>query len=142
MAGKPGQKSDKSITVPPRYKGGFLKDLDGRAPVVRGLRYRRACLQSDLGGTANLSTMEHTIIDRIVHLIYLAEETELALASGNKIHVADYLSTINCLSGLLSKVGLKRRVKQISLKDYLNNKPESISAPKQPAPSEPKDGDQ
>ena len=44
-----------------------------------------------------------------------------------------YLSAINVLSGLYSKVGMKRRAKTLSLKDYLSNKPEPQLAP-QPAP--------
>jgi len=132
MSGKKGMKSDKAWLVPRRYKGGFLSELDGRSPDVRGLKYRRACLISDLGGSTNISRMEEHLVDRIVHLIYLAEEQELALVAGKKITVHEYLAAVTTLTSLLSKLGLKRRAKSISLKDYLNAQP----APSGPQPKE------
>ena len=137
MSGKKGMTSDKAWLVPRRYKGGFLDDLDGRSPAVRGVKYVRGCLESDLGGNSNISRMEYGLVDRSAFLIYLAEEMELAVLSGKKnLNVNEYLAVVNSLSALLSRLGLKRRSKQISLRDYLNAKPEPPSAPS-PAPSEP-----
>jgi hypothetical protein len=137
MSGKKGMKSDKSWLVPRRYKGGYLDDLDGRSPDVRGVRYVRACLESDLGGAANISRMESSLVDRSAFLIYLAEEMELAVLRKKPIHVTEYLAVVNSLSGLLSRLGLRRRAKTLSLKDYLSSaKPEPPTAPS-PAPKEP-----
>lgn len=132
MSGKKGMQSDKAWLVPRRYKGGYLDDLDGRSPAVRGVKYVRACIESDLGGTANISRMESSLVDRSAFLIYLAEETELAVLSGKKtINITEYLSVVTALSNLLARLGLKRRAKSISLKDYINSsKPEPSSAPK------------
>lgn len=129
----PKGKGTKPRTVAKRFRPSFLSDLDGRYPVVRGLKYRYGCYLSDLGGTANLSTMEQTIVKRIVHLEHLVERKESALIAGTGTDINEYLASVNCLSGLLNRIGLKRRAKQISLKDYLSaNK----SEPPQPASSE------
>lgn len=120
MSGKPGQKGTKPRAVASRFKENFLTDLDGRYPVVRGLKYQYACYLADLGGAANLSHMEQTLVKRIVHLVYLVEGKEASLIGGKPLDVNEYLSAVSCLSGLLSKVGLKRRPKQIPvLSDYL-----------------------
>ncbi len=119
----PKGKGTKPRQVAKRFRPSFLSDLDGRYPIVRGLKQRFACYLSDLGGTANLSTMEQTIIKRIVHLEHLVEEQESALIAGTGTNVNEYLSSLNTLAGLLGKIGLKRRSKQISLKDYLNAQP-------------------
>lgn len=131
MAGRKGMKSQKAWLVPSRYKGGYLHDLDGRSPDVRGIRYVRACLESDLGGYDNISRMESSLVDRSAFLIYLAEEMELAVLRKKPIHVTEYLAVVNSLSGLLSRLGLKRKARVLTLKDYLSStKPEP-----QPAPS-------
>ncbi len=139
MSGKKGMKSDKAWLVPRRYKGGYLDDLDGRSPDVRGVKYVRACIESDLGGTANISRMESSLVDRSAFLIYLAEETELAVLSGKKtINITEYLSVVTALSNLLARLGLKRRAKTLSLRDYLTSaKPEPQAAAPLPAPMEP-----
>src|SRR6185437_6216787 len=102
----------------------FLSDLDGRYPVVRGLKQRLGCYLADLGGVANLSTMEQTIVKRIVHLEHLVEQKESAIIRGTATDITEYIASVNCLSGLLTKIGLRRRAKQISLTDYINSKPE------------------
>ena len=132
MSGKKGMRSNKGWLVPRRYKGWYLDDLDGRSPAVRGVKYIRACIESDLGGHDNISRMESSLVDRSAFLVYLAEETELAVLSGKTtINVTEYLAVVNALSGLSTRLGLKRRAKTLSLKDYLTSaKPEPSSAPK------------
>lgn len=127
----PKGKGTKPRAVARRFRPSFLSDLDGRYPVVRGLKYRYGSYLADLGGVATLSTMEQTIVKRIVHLEHLVEQKESALIAGTGTDINEYLSSVNCLSGLLNRIGLKRRAKQLSLKDYLNhaNKPEPPVAP-------------
>ena len=130
MGGKGSGKGTKPREVARRFRLSFLSDLDGRYPVVRGPKYRYGCYLADLGGEQNLSTMEQTLVKRIVHLEHLVEQKESVLLRGGAFDVHGYLAAINTLGGLLSKIGLKRRARQISLKDYLANS-------QQPAPSGP-----
>ena len=127
----PKGKGTKPREVARRFRETFLTDLDGRYPVVRGLKYRHACYTSDLGGTANLSAMEQTLVKRIVHLEHLVEQKESALIGGAAVDISEYLSAVNCLSGLLSKIGLKRRARNVSLKDVLQQPAQSGPQPKE-----------
>ena len=104
----PKGKGTKPRAVARRFRPSFLSDLDGRYPVVRGLKQRFACYLSDLGGTANLSTMEQTIIKRIVHLEHLVEQKESALLAGTGANINEYLASVNTLSGLSAKLGFRR----------------------------------
>jgi hypothetical protein len=134
----PKGKGTKPRDVARRFRPTFLTDADGRFPVVRGLKYQNACYISELGGEANLSHMERTLVKRIVHLSYLVELKEAVLIGGGALDVNEYITAVNCLSGLLSKIGLKRRAKLLpSLKDYLNanTKPEPVKEAPSPAPS-------
>jgi len=118
----PRGKGTKPRTVDKRFRPGFIADLDGRYPVVRGLKHRFACYLADLGGMENLSHMEQTVVKRIVHLEHLVEQKESSLIRGESVEVHTYLACVNSLSGLLSKLGLKRRARPISLSDYMRDK--------------------
>lgn len=119
--------------VQKRYEAGFLDSMDGRAEVTRTLRQRLGQLVADLGGVSNLSYMEQSLCKRIVHLERLIEKRELTAAHGGAVDETLQLSTINCLSGLFSKLGLKRRARKIpSLEEYLK---QTSPAPMGPSPT-------
>lgn len=128
----PKGQGTKPREVARRFRPTFLSDLDGRYPVVRGLKYRYACYTSDLGGTANLSHMEQTAVKRIVHLEHLVEQKESSLIRGDAIDINEYLHTVTCLSSLLSKIGFKRRAKIVSLKEIFNQPPAPQTQEPQP----------
>ena len=136
MAGKQGQKSTKASEVTKRYRESFLDSMDGRAEVTRTLRERLSVLVSDLGGLDNLSYQERSLCKRIIHLERLIEKDELTLAHNGMIDRHAHIATVNALAGLYNRIGLKRRSRQISLKDYLNhvNKPEPQAALSTPQP--------
>src|SRR5215831_7558507 len=120
MAGKLGQKSEKPSEVSKRYRENFLDAMDGRAEVTRTLRERLSALIADLGGLDNLSYQERSLCKRIIHLERLIEKDELTLAHNGPIDRHAHFAAVNALSGLLSKLGLKRRARQVpSLAEYL-----------------------
>lgn len=122
MSGKPGQKSDKATEIAERFGEDFLESMDGRGRTVRTLRQRLGALVSDLGGAPHLSYQEKSLCKRFVHIERLIERKESTLAHGGNIVESDYLNAINTLSGLCSKIGMKRRAKPTtSLPDYLES---------------------
>ena len=128
----PSGKGEKPTEVQKRYEAGFLDSMDGRTEVTRSLRQRLGQLVADLGGVSNLSYMEQSLCKRVVHLERLIEKRELTLAHGGAVDENLQLTTINCLSGLFSKLGLKRRARKIqSLDEYLKRTPEPQPAPPQ-----------
>ena len=142
--GAKGQgKSTLPSDVPARYEEGFLDSMDGRRPIPRQLKQRFGELVSGLGGLDGLSYQEQSLCKRAIHLERLIEKRELTLAHNGTVDESGYFNAINVLSGLYSKLGMKRRRRIVSLKDYLNAKPEPPEAP-QPAPSpepQPKEND-
>lgn len=114
-----------------------MESMDGRVRVARELRDRLHALASDLGGLASLSYQEQSLCKRLVHLERLVELKELKLAQGGRLDENLYFNAINSLSGLLTKIGLKRRVKVLSLADYLNGKPANEPTPTTATPQEP-----
>lgn len=123
-----GQKSDLNTEVSTRFSETFLDALDGRVRVARTLRDRLRGLTNDLGGVNGLSYQELSLCKRAIHLERQLEQFERTLAHGGTVDYTQYYSMINVLSGLFSKVGLKRRAKQIpSLSDYLKKDSSSLS---------------
>jgi len=138
MAEKRKNKSTKAIEIPTRFTDDFLSTMDGRGEVTRTLRQRLGQLVADLGGFSNLSYMEQSLCKRIVHLERSIEKRELSLAHGGECDETVYLSSINVLSGLFGKIGLKRRARKIqSLEDYLKRPPPEPQPAPPPAPSGP-----
>ncbi|TKB77282.1 MAG: hypothetical protein E8D42_14275 [Nitrospira sp.] len=134
--GKGQGKSDLPTDIPARYDEAFLEEMDARSEVYKMMSQRLLSLVTSLGGLDGLSYQERSLCKRAIHLERLIEKRELTLAINGTIDEPGYFNAINALSGLYTKLGLKRRAKQISLRDYLNhaNKPEPPSAPS-PAPS-------
>ena len=129
MAGKRGQKGRKATEIAERYQEDFLEAMDGRGRIVKTLRQRLGALVADLGGLAELSYQERSLCRRVIHLERHIERKELSLAHGGTVEETDYLSAINCLSGLFSKIGIKRRSKPVmSLQDYLSGKAAASTA--------------
>jgi hypothetical protein len=125
MSGKVGQRSVKAIEITQLYDENFMASMDGRTLVARELRDRLHALAADLGGWMSLSYQERSLCRRLIHLERLVEQKELKLATGGRFRPMDenvYFNSINSLSGLLSKIGLKRRVKILALGDYLAEK--------------------
>jgi hypothetical protein len=109
--------------------------MDGRSEVARTLRDRLQALSADLGGWSSLSYQEQSLCKRLIHLERNVELKELRLAQGNRVDENLYYCGLNALSGLWSKLGLKRRVKILALKDYLEaktSKPTTTSIVKEP----------
>lgn len=135
MAGVKGQKGTGSTEVSEKFTEGFLDAMDGRAEVVRTLRQRLGQLTADLGGLAQLSYQERSLVRRIIHLERHVERKELSLARGVTIDENSYLAAVNGLSGLLSKIGLQRRARQLpSLREYLSGTGKATVEPKATTP--------
>lgn len=129
--GATGQgKSDLPTDIPARYDEAFLEEMDARSEVYKMMSQRLLSLVTSLGGLDGLSYQERSLCKRAIHLERLIEKRELTLALDGAIDETGYFNAINVLSGLYGKLGLKRRAKTLSLKDYLNSsKTEPPSAP-------------
>ncbi len=123
-------KSNLPTDISTRYGEAFLDEMDGRSPVYKMMSQRLFSLVTSLGGIDGLSYQERSLCKRAIHLERLIEKRELTLALDGTIDEPGYFNAVNVLSGLYSKLGMKRRTKTISLKDVLNQR----SAPSGPQP--------
>lgn len=135
MSGRPGQLGSKPTTTVPRFTETFLDEMDGRDSTVRALRARLRVLTGDLGGQASLSYMELSLSKRAVHMESEIEKMEKILMFGRRVDINQYTNLVATFSGLLSKIqpGLKRRVKVLTLQNYLAEK-SSETTPITPCP--------
>ena len=101
-----------SDTAPPpsRFESGWLDRLDGRYGLARELRDRFHALTDDLGGAENLSYMQRSLCEHALWLDHWLHEQERALAESRMadFDVGRWTQGLNALSGVLTKLGLKR----------------------------------
>ena len=121
MGGKNSGIGTKPTDLSKRFRADFFQRMDGRVTAVKALRERFNALTTDLGGLDNLSYQEKTLCKRAIFLERHIEGMELLVTKGGAVEVHSYIASINALSGILSRIGLKRRAKQISLRDYLTS---------------------
>lgn len=120
MSGKKGIHSTLLTAVPASYQPDYGSALDGRSRIAKIVRTRLSTLIADLGGVEGLSYLEQSLAHRLIWLEAKIEAFETSLAQGTEIPVTEYLSALNVLAGLCTRLGIRRRAKPIpDLKDYL-----------------------
>lgn len=105
--------------------------LDMRSEAGQAIKRLQTRLETDLGGTDNLSTQERLIVDRIIRKALIIEALETYALSRKSIFKRNgeligclgrhYLSYTEALRRDLLAVGLQRRTKDVpNLSDYLS----------------------
>ena len=104
---------------PVKFSPNWLDTLDGRTALAQVLRNRHTELTNDLGGIDQLSYPQKTLINRALFLEYWLEQQEQALANGGEFDAGKHTQAVNALSGLLTKLGLHRVARDVSMADIL-----------------------
>lgn len=110
----------KTQQVPEQYRAGFIEALDKRTATGQALRQRYIDLSDDIGGLPQLSYMQKSLVERVLHLELLIGQQEAALRDGQEIDTGRYTQAINALSGLIGKLGLERQARDVSLQDVIS----------------------
>jgi hypothetical protein len=102
----------------------ILPGVDGRTSWARRLRDVMVLHLDDLGGPANVSEAERSIIRRIATMTVELERMESGFAQAGAATASDldlYQRTAGNLRRLLEAVGLKRRPRDVTprLSDYI-----------------------
>jgi hypothetical protein len=102
----------------------LLPGVDGRSPWVRRCKDIIAAHLSDLGGEANTSTAERSLIRRAAVLTTELERLEIKFALAGEANADEidlYARTSGNLRRLLEAIGIQRRPRNRTpnLKDYL-----------------------
>jgi hypothetical protein len=101
-------------------------DLDWRSPMGIQVMSELLTLAQDLGGWDELSRMEQILVERATFLSLKVSEFETAMLAGEptKLDAGVHSNYCNVLSGILSKLGLKRRSKPVrSLREVMSGPP-------------------
>jgi len=111
----------KGAKIPTEYRSGWLDDLDGRTAIAGQMRDRFAALVADAGGPENTSYVLRSLMERALWLELTIAQTERAIAEGAiaDVDLGAWVQSLNALSGLYSKIGIKRESKRVAgLHDY------------------------
>ena len=110
-------------TPPKNFNTGWLSELDGRTAIAQEMRERFRAFTDDLGGADTLSYAKRSLVERALWLEFWLAQQEQALAGGSDFDVGKWTQAANALQGILSKLGLDRRAKDVpSLNEYLARK--------------------
>jgi hypothetical protein len=110
-------------TPPSKFNTGWLSELDGRTAIAQEMRERFRAFTDDLGGADTLSYAKRSLVERALWLEFWLAQQEQALAGGSDFDVGKWTQAANALQGILSKLGLDRRAKDVpSLNEYLARK--------------------
>jgi len=108
---------------PSKFNTGWLSELDGRTAIAQEMRERFRAFTDDLGGADTLSYAKRSLVERALWLEFWLAQQEQALAGGSDFDVGKWTQAANALQGILSKLGLDRRAKDVpSLNEYLARK--------------------
>jgi len=121
MAYKRLAPAEKLKTLPAKYTERVSSwDLDWRSPIGQQVMSELLTLAQDLGGWDELSRMEQILVERATFLSLRVSEYETAKLDGKPTTLEDgqYSASVNVLQGIVAKLGLKRRSRQVSALDY------------------------
>ena len=109
------------VTIPARFEPRFWEDGDSRRSIVKLMRRRYKALHADAGGER--SAQRDILIQRASFISIILETWEVRLAEGENIELGAYTQMVNALTGLLTKLGLEKHVRDVTdLKDYLKRR--------------------
>lgn len=111
--------------VPETYERGFLHELDSRTALAQEMRARFRRFTDDLGGLDTLSYAQRSLVERALWLEYWLTQQEQALAMNSQFDVGKWTQAVNALQGLLFKLGLERKTKDVNLADFLAQRAKS-----------------
>jgi hypothetical protein len=116
--------------VGPKVRLKSLDDLDGRMTSAKRARQLVSALESDLGGSANVSTAERQLIRHAALLGAYIEDAEVRWLRHEPVDLNDFLAAINSQRRLLATIGLERKprdvITQAQLDRYLRYAEERV----------------
>ncbi len=105
--------------IPNTFVPTWLEGLDNRTAIAREMRSRFDEVASDLGGVEHLSYAKRSLIARFLWLEYWLQQQEEALANGQDFDAGRWTQAANSLQGIVSKLGLERQSREVSLDAFV-----------------------
>jgi len=108
------------VTLPKRFEPRFWEDADQRHSIVRIIKRRYHALKLDVGAD---SLQKDLLVQRAAFISTILETQEVVAAEGGGLDLGSYVQAANALSGLLIRLGLEKRIKNVNdLRTYLDQK--------------------
>ena len=105
-------------TVPARFEPRFWESTDQRQSVVKEIRRRCESLRDDTGAD---SAQKDLLVQRAIFMSIQLETMEVEAIENGKFDQGIYTQMVNALVGVLNKLGLERKIKQVAdLHSYVN----------------------
>lgn len=118
--GRTKEKRRKESAVPNKFVPRFFEEVDQRTTVYKTIRGRITKLMEDAGA---VSYQQELICQEAVFVCLLLETARTKAAETGELDSGSYIQMVNCLSGLLNKLGLKKQASQVeTLQGYLSDK--------------------
>ena len=111
--------SDKTPALSNEFRPLFWSGLDGRVSVVKETLRRYEKLRKDTGSD---SVQKDLLCQRITFLAIRLESMEREAIESGMFDAGLYVSLTNALTGMLRLIGINRKAKITSLKDYVQSK--------------------
>jgi hypothetical protein len=99
--------------VPSKYEENFIFKLDKRLDITHELIAKFKRIEDDLGGDSSLSYLQQSLIQRYLFLEYWLQETEKKLIKGKEVDIGKWVQSINSAQGVIAKLGLEKKPKDI-----------------------------
>ncbi|MEQ8791772.1 MAG: hypothetical protein RIC55_36250 [Pirellulaceae bacterium] len=111
-------KRRKEMSIPQRFVPRFWDEADGRSTIVRVIRERFDRLMQDTGAD---SYQKELLVQEAIFVAIQLETLRVKAAESGELDAGSYTQLVNCLQGLLNKLGLDRRMHEVvTLQDVLN----------------------
>ena len=123
MGGEGSGVTRKPRRLPRKRRDGAIARLDGRAPEVRLIRDGVVAIVEDRGGDDQVSFLARRAAHRVMHLDALLMRDEAAMAAGQTVDVAEYLTGATAWLRYAQALGLHRIARRVpSLQQYIASK--------------------
>ena len=111
---------EKSVELPTTFSPRLWSDADGRIAIVKAIRKKAGEYKEDSNAD---TSMKETLCERAAFIRVRLDSYELEMIEGKAIAEGVYTQMVNCLSGLLTKLGLdKQAANGPTLEGYLKSK--------------------
>ncbi len=136
----PSKYVPKGKTVPARFEPGFMKRLDGRMELVKGLQKAYEDIVEDCGGADDQTHLRLALIERAVFLEFWLRQIERKVLTGEAKDdaISRWIQGTNSLTGLSKTLGLTKTAIDQSLDSLYSVSSSPQTAPNEKKPKPPK----
>lgn len=114
------RKAKAPATLPPKWEPKFIESADNRQRVIKLIRQRLERLKEEAGCN---SYQKEMLAEQAIFISVQLETMKVNAIEGKSLDAGVYTQMVNCLSGLLTKLGLDKQAAQVeSLQSILAEK--------------------